>query len=57
MTKALIMGTLIACTAGVLAATADQQLDPVARAGTHPIVRERPGPDFFEGALAPQRKF
>ena len=51
MTKALIIGMLMGCAASVLAAAADQRVDPVARAGLHPIVRERPGPDFFEGAL------
>jgi len=50
MTKALMMAMLIGCAAKCLAA-AEEKLDPVARAGTHPIVREKPGPDFFEGAL------
>jgi len=51
MTKALIIGMLMGCAASVLAASADLAVDPFARAGLHPIVRERPGPDFFEGAL------
>jgi hypothetical protein len=38
-----LLGALVVLTAG--------GVDPVERAGGHPIVRERPGPDFFEGAL------
>lgn len=26
-------------------------VDPLGRAGSHPVIRDRPGPDFFEGAL------
>ncbi|MCX5771067.1 MAG: hypothetical protein NTZ09_12470, partial [Candidatus Hydrogenedentes bacterium] len=49
MTKALIIGMV--CGASIFAASADLTVDPVARAGLHPILRDRPGPDFFEGAL------
>lgn len=51
MTKALIMVMIIGYAMSLLAAAAEEKLDPVARAGSHPIIRERPGPDFFEGAL------
>ncbi|MBI2425600.1 MAG: glycoside hydrolase N-terminal domain-containing protein [Candidatus Hydrogenedentes bacterium] len=33
------------------AAGEEKRVDPLAMAARHPIVRERPGPDFFEGAL------
>jgi len=51
MTRMFIMGMLMGCVTSVLAAAAEPKVDPVARAALHPIVRERPGPDFFEGAL------
>ncbi len=48
LTAVLISGA--ACLAAA-AAQASGPLDPVAQAAQHPVVRERPGPDFFEGAL------
>jgi hypothetical protein len=51
MIKVLVMGTLACCVFSVLAEAQAPNVDPVERAGRHPIVRGRPAPDFFEGAL------
>ena len=51
MTNILIMAMLAAGATTVAEATPEHSVDPFQRAGLHPIVRERPGPDFFEGAL------
>lgn len=51
MVKVLVVGMMLGYAASVLAAAAEHKVDPLAQAGLHPMVRERPGPDFFEGAL------
>ncbi len=42
---------LMLCAASCLAMGEDTTVDPLARAAMHPIVRDKPGPGFFEGAL------
>ncbi len=45
MTPELVALSMLACCA------LNASIDPVERAARHPIVRDRPGPDFFDGAL------
>lgn len=47
----IFASVLLTTAAANAAASAPGTLDPYARAALHPIVRDRPGPDFFEGAL------
>ncbi len=53
MSKRLFLATLVFLGANVMAEPDDRAsgIDPLERAASHPIVRDRPGPDFFEGAL------
>lgn len=51
MNKGIVGAIVLGCLTGLFAAAAEQRVEPVVRAGLHPIVREKPGPDFFEGAL------
>lgn len=49
----LLTGALAAMAMGAhpVAQARAERIDPVERASKHPIVRDRPGPGFFEGAL------
>jgi hypothetical protein len=53
MIKASMLGMLLIWNLTGLVAANDPlaAIDPLERALSHPIVRDRPGPDFFEGAL------
>jgi hypothetical protein len=53
MFKELLVGTLLIYAICARAEQGDQgsDVEPLKCAANHPIVRDRPGPDFFEGAL------
>lgn len=53
MNKNLLLGTLavLSLCARADTATPASAVDPVEKAASHPIMRDRPGVDFFEGAL------
>ncbi len=51
MTRTLIVGMMIGGVASMLSAAEEGMPSVLERAAAHPIERDRPGPDFFEGAL------
>ncbi len=53
MCKSLFLGVLALLSSPAWADTQSpaREINPLERAASHPILRDRPGPDFFEGAL------
>ena len=53
MLKLVFVATLVVLAIGAMskAEAQSKDIDPLERAARHPITRDRPGPDFFEGAL------